>query len=90
VAITRARYGLIICGHAPTLARSPTWNYLLNFYQERGLVFSGNLDSMYPIQIDLRSCKDFMFESNFVYAEDLKGELSPHDDPRMKQYFNDA
>jgi hypothetical protein len=45
---------------------------------------------MYPIQIDLRSCKDFMFESNFVYAEDLKGELSPHDDPRMKQYFNDA
>lgn len=90
VAITRARYGLIICGHASTLARSPTWNYLLTFYQDRGLVFSGALDSMYPIQIDLRSCKDFMFESNFIYAEDLKGELSPHDDPRMQQYLKDA
>ncbi|OMJ86380.1 hypothetical protein SteCoe_12106 [Stentor coeruleus] len=90
VAITRARYGLIICGHAPTLARSPTWNYLLNFYQDNGLVFAGTIDNLNRVNIDLRSCKDFTFESNFIYAEHLKGDIDLYDDTRMQQSLKNS
>lgn len=39
VAITRAKYGLIICGNVDTLLRSPIWKTLLGYYKEKDLVY---------------------------------------------------
>jgi regulator of nonsense transcripts 1 len=49
VAITRARYGLIIVGNAKVLARDNLWNNLLNFMKENKVLVDGNLN-------DLRQC----------------------------------
>ncbi|KAL4460510.1 hypothetical protein ABPG74_000261 [Tetrahymena malaccensis] len=49
VAITRARYGLIIVGNAKVLARDNLWNNLLNHMKENKVLVDGTLN-------DLRQC----------------------------------
>jgi regulator of nonsense transcripts 1 len=40
VALTRAKKGLIICGHAMNLSEHPYWNELVNYYYDKKVVFS--------------------------------------------------
>jgi regulator of nonsense transcripts 1 len=49
VTLTRARYGTVIIGNPLTLMKNELWKSLLEFYQEKGLVFEGPLN-------DLRAC----------------------------------
>ena len=42
VAITRAKYGMIICGNANTLCKSRIWSSLLKHYQKKELIFYHN------------------------------------------------
>lgn len=53
VALTRARYGVIITGNARLLARNPLWNALLTHFQERGCVVEGPLSNLQPSMINL-------------------------------------
>ncbi|TPP64354.1 Regulator of nonsense transcripts 1 [Fasciola gigantica] len=46
VALTRARYGLIIIGNPVTLSRDPLWNELLHFYHEQNLLVEGSINSL--------------------------------------------
>ena len=46
VAITRAKYGLIICGNVDTLLRSPIWRTLLGYYKEKDLVYEESYGSL--------------------------------------------
>ncbi|CAM0512780.1 unnamed protein product, partial [Fasciola hepatica] len=46
VALTRARYGLIIIGNPVTLSRDPLWNELLHFYHDQNLLVKGSIDSL--------------------------------------------
>jgi regulator of nonsense transcripts 1 len=43
VTITRARYGLIICGNAKVLSRDNLWNNLLNHFKDQNLLMEGIL-----------------------------------------------
>lgn len=46
VALTRARYGVILVGNPNVLAKQPLWNYLLTFYQEENVLVEGPLNCM--------------------------------------------
>ncbi|KAG4065353.1 hypothetical protein HA402_012298 [Bradysia odoriphaga] len=46
VALTRAKYGIIIVGNPKVLAKQPLWNHLLNFYKERKVLVEGSLNNL--------------------------------------------
>jgi regulator of nonsense transcripts 1 len=53
VALTRAKYGLVICGNAKVLAKQPLWSNLLNFYKELGVLVEGPLSYLKPCMLSL-------------------------------------
>ncbi|KAH9376504.1 hypothetical protein HPB48_006589 [Haemaphysalis longicornis] len=46
VALTRARYGLIIVGNPKVLSKQPLWNHLLSFYKENRVLVEGPLNNL--------------------------------------------
>lgn len=46
VALTRARYGIIIVGNPKVLAKQPVWNHLLHFYKENRVLTEGALNNL--------------------------------------------
>lgn len=46
VALTRAKYGLIIVGNPKVLSKQPLWNNLLNFYKEQKVLVEGPLNHL--------------------------------------------
>jgi regulator of nonsense transcripts 1 len=53
VALTRARYGVIIIGNARLLARNPLWYTLLTHFQERNCVVEGPVNNLQVSMISL-------------------------------------
>ncbi|CAE7647356.1 UPF1, partial [Symbiodinium microadriaticum] len=53
VALTRARYGVIIIGNARLLAKNALWNSLLLHFQERDCLVQGPLNNLQPSMISL-------------------------------------
>mmetsp|Transcript_25420 Transcript_25420/g.27792 ORF Transcript_25420/g.27792 Transcript_25420/m.27792 type:complete len:1081 (+) Transcript_25420:100-3342(+) len=53
VALTRARYGVIIIGNARLLARNPLWYTLLTHYQERDCIVDGPVNRLTISSINL-------------------------------------
>ena len=46
VALTRARYGLVILGNPKVLAKHPLWHFLLVHFKERGCLVEGVLSNL--------------------------------------------
>lgn len=46
VALTRARYGIIIVGNPKVLSKQPLWNHLLSFYKENKVLVEGPLNNL--------------------------------------------
>lgn len=53
VALTRAKYGVIIIGNAKLLARNPLWYSLLTHFQERDCIVEGPLNNLQTSMISL-------------------------------------
>ncbi|VDK63463.1 unnamed protein product [Onchocerca ochengi] len=53
VALTRAKFGIIIIGNAKVLSRHPLWNYLLSMFKEKGCLVEGPLNNLKPSPITL-------------------------------------
>jgi len=53
VTITRAKYGLIICGNAETLCQDPNWKALLKYYKEKNLLLEGDSTCLQVAQANL-------------------------------------
>ncbi|WFD03012.1 ATP-dependent RNA helicase [Malassezia obtusa] len=51
VALTRARYGLIIVGNPKVLSRDPLWYYLLQHFKAQQLLVEGPLTNLQPSMI---------------------------------------
>ncbi|GAC97823.1 DNA-binding protein SMUBP-2 [Pseudozyma hubeiensis SY62] len=48
VALTRARFGLVILGNPKVLNKHPLWHYLLIHYKEKGCLVEGVLSNLQP------------------------------------------
>lgn len=53
VALTRAKYGLIILGNPRVLSRTPLWNGLLSHYKEQGCLVEGPLTNLKGSMVQL-------------------------------------
>lgn len=55
VALTRAKYGLIILGDPRTLSRNVLWNHLLIHYREKSALVEGPLENLQLCMVQLES-----------------------------------
>ncbi|KAI7697560.1 hypothetical protein SSS_03029 [Sarcoptes scabiei] len=46
VALTRARYGIILVGNPKVLSKQPIWNHLLHFYKDSRVLVEGPLNNL--------------------------------------------
>lgn len=53
VAITRAKYGLVILGNPRVLSKNILWSYLLNHFKERGCLVEGALGHLQKCTVPL-------------------------------------
>eukprot|EP00828_Plagiopyla_frontata_P040626 TRINITY_DN5553_c0_g1_i4.p1 TRINITY_DN5553_c0_g1~~TRINITY_DN5553_c0_g1_i4.p1 ORF type:complete len:546 (-),score=59.96 TRINITY_DN5553_c0_g1_i4:18-1655(-) len=77
VTITRARYGLIICGNAKVLSRDNLWNNLLNHFQTNDVLVEGTLANLKPSNLKFRQAQQYVPE---------RRNLSKFDDDSKSTY----
>ena len=86
VALTRARYGIVILGNPKLLSKNPLWNALLNHYKDNGVLVEGSLKNLKQSLIQFekpRTTYDWRLQSSnftFRYAEELEPEPNPFED----------
>ncbi|KAJ8517197.1 hypothetical protein ONZ45_g5573 [Pleurotus djamor] len=51
VALTRAKYGVVILGNPKVLSKHPLWHYLLTHYKEKNCLVEGALNNLQPSMI---------------------------------------
>ncbi len=51
VALTRAKFGVVVLGNPRVLAKRSLWNTLLNHFQDLGLLVEGTINNLIPCQI---------------------------------------
>lgn len=57
VALTRAKYGIVILGNPRALSRNALWNHLLVHFREKGCLVDGPLDNLQLLMVQLNSVK---------------------------------
>lgn len=64
VALTRAKYGIIIVGNPKVLSKQPLWNHLLNFYKEQKVLVEGPLNNLKESMIQFAKPKKIINTAN--------------------------
>lgn len=64
VALTRAKYGIIIVGNPKVLSKQPLWNHLLNFYKEQKVLVEGPLTNLKESVIQFAKPKKLVNAAN--------------------------
>ena len=60
--MTRARYGIVICGNAQLLAKHQLWNNLLHHFKSNGLLVEGSLSGFKELIINLKNPQRYIPE----------------------------
>lgn len=66
VALTRAKYGLIIVGNAKVLSRQPLWNHLLVMFKDKGVLVEGPLNNLKPSMMTFSKPRPLTNQNNPV------------------------
>lgn len=53
VALTRARFGIVILGNPRVLSKQPLWNGLLTHFKEQGCLVEGSLNNLKQSMVQL-------------------------------------
>jgi regulator of nonsense transcripts 1 len=77
VALTRAKYGVIILGNARLLSRNPLWCALLNHYQENECLVEGTLNNLQTSMLSLPRPRPLLNERR-PYGSDFIGTGGGH------------
>jgi regulator of nonsense transcripts 1 len=64
VALTRARYGLIILGNPRALSRNLLWHHLISHFKEQGLLMEGTLGNLHPSLLQLARPRPLKFSDS--------------------------
>lgn len=64
VALTRAKYGIIIVGNPKVLSKQPLWNHLLTFYKEQKVLVEGPLNNLKESMIQFAKPKKLVNAAN--------------------------
>lgn len=64
VALTRAKYGIIIVGNPKVLSKQPLWNHLLSFCKEQKVLVEGPLTNLKESMIQFAKPKKLMNSEN--------------------------
>ena len=78
VALTRAKYGVIILGNPKVLARQALWNNLLQHYKVRGLLVEGKLEHLRQCSISLDRARKVISKRNTMIG------VGPASEERMR------
>ena len=70
VAMTRAIYGLIICGNVFTLVNSPLWIQLISFFNQKELIFTGRLQSLEKMVVKISQQVRTVMQRPNRYSDD--------------------
>ncbi|WPK25223.1 hypothetical protein PUMCH_002529 [Australozyma saopauloensis] len=80
VAITRARYGLMILGNPRSLSRNKLWRSLLIHYRERGCLVEGPLENLQLSVVPLKEDSEHMsgpnFDNDLYIPDDVQSMVS--------------
>lgn len=66
VALTRAKYGLIIVGNAKVLSRQLLWHHLLVMFKEKDCLVEGPLNNLKPSPLTFSTPKPLTSEQTTV------------------------
>ncbi|KAF2470202.1 uncharacterized protein BDR25DRAFT_325879 [Lindgomyces ingoldianus] len=84
VALTRAKYGLVILGNPKVLSKHPLWHYLLLHFKERNCLVEGPLSNLQTYRGPQRYQMAFQHASNMTSGrQGLNGAKLP------RQEYND-
>ncbi|KAL9249850.1 Regulator of nonsense transcripts 1-like protein [Drosera capensis] len=68
VALTRARYGIVILGNPKVLSKQPLWNGLLTHYKEHECLVEGPLSNLKQSMVQFQKPKKIYNPRRFLYG----------------------
>ncbi|XP_078446418.1 RNA helicase [Wolffia australiana] len=87
VALTRARYGIVILGNPKVLSKQPLWNSLLTHYKEQECLVEGPLNNLKQSMVQFQKPKKIFNDRRFHFgaseAFGLGSSASPTVDKRV-------
>lgn len=68
VALTRARYGIVILGNPKVLSKQPLWNGLLTHYKEHECLVEGPLNNLKQSMVQFQKPKKMYHDRRFFFG----------------------
>lgn len=72
VALTRARYGLVILGNPKVLSKHPLWHHLLVHFKEKGVLVEGSLNNLRQSMIQFSRPRKMYNEKYKRYIQSME------------------
>jgi regulator of nonsense transcripts 1 len=68
VAITRAKYGMVVLGNCKTLSKTKLWSHLIKDYADKHMIFEGMFGSLRVHNIVVPDPPEYKFDEEFPYS----------------------